>query len=142
MSLDWIDYYHFAQEVNSTLRGAKVEKVYQPMADHLQLELYSQGRRCYLNLTISQKFSCAFTSDAKSLQPEEPSSYCMLLRKHLTGKFLRNVIQPENERMLFFEFEAGGFLSQLVVDFRGRVNNTVLCDDTISLKSQPRTRRE
>lgn len=131
MSLDWIDYYHFAHEVNSVLRGAKVEKVYQPMADHLQIELYGQGRRCYLNLAISQKFSCAFVSGSKSLQPEEPSSYCMLLRKHLTGKFLRNVTQPENERMIFFEFEAAGLLNQLVVDLRGRVNNTLLCDDQL-----------
>lgn len=133
MSLDWIDYYHFTGEADTLLRDTKVEKVFQPFPDHLIIELYGAGSRYYLNLTISQKFSGIFLTGSKGLQPEEPSSYCMLLRKHLTGKFLRKVSQPENERIVFFEFEAGNSVNKMILDLRGRPNNTLLCDQNDSI---------
>ena len=49
--------------------------------------------------------------------PDDPSAFCMLLRKHLTGSFLRSIIQPEYERVLFFEFEFLEGRRKLVLDF-------------------------
>ena len=105
MSLDWIDFYHFQRDAQAILDNSKVQKIFQPLSDHVVIELYSEKQRTFLNITASQTYPGIFLSTHQGPQPDDPSAFCMLLRKHLTGGFLRSIIQPEYERVLFFEFE-------------------------------------
>ena len=129
MSLDWIDFYHFQRDAQAILDNSKVQKIFQPLSDHVVIELYSEKQRTFLNITASQAYPGIFLSSHQGPQPDDPSAFCMLLRKHLTGSFLRSIIQPEFERVLFFEFEFLEGRRKLVLDFRGRRTNLYLCDD-------------
>ena len=100
MSLDWIDFYHFQRAAHPLLENSKVQKVFQPLSDQLVVELYSEGHRYFLNIATSKTYPGIFLSSHQGPQPDEPSAFCMLLRKHLTGSLLRNIVQPEFERVL------------------------------------------
>ena len=128
MSLDWIDFYHFQRAAHPLLENSKVQKVFQPLSDQLVVELYSEGQRYFLNIATSKTYPGIFLSSHQGPQPDEPSAFCMLLRKHLTGSLLRNIVQPEFERVLILEFEVQGYIKKLIADFRGRRTNLLLCD--------------
>ena len=102
MSLDWIDFYHFQRDAQPLLEDSKVQKIFQPLPDQVVLELYSEKKRLFLNIVASQTYPGIFLSSHQGPQPEEPTTFCMLLRKHLTGSFLRKITQPKFERVLFF----------------------------------------
>ncbi len=128
MSLDWIDFYHFQLSANSLLQNSKVQKVFQPLSDQLVLELYSESKRYFLNIATSQTYPGIFLSNHQGPQPEEPSAFCMLLRKHLMGSGLRDVKQPQFERVIILEFVVKEQTKKLIADFRGRKTNLILCD--------------
>ena len=129
MSLDWIDFYHFQRDAQPLLEDSKVQKIFQPLPDQVVLELYSEKKRLFLNIVASQTYPGIFLSSHQGPQPEEPTTFCMLLRKHLTGSFLRKITQPKFERVLFFEFQYQEEIKKVVVDFRGRRTNLLLCDE-------------
>ena len=93
MSLDWIDFYHFQQDAQPVLENSKVQKIFQPFSDQLVFELYIERQRIFLNIIASQMYPGIFLSSHQGPQPEEPSAFCMLLRKHLTGFSLKNTNQ-------------------------------------------------
>jgi len=129
LSLDWIDFYHFQQDAQPVLENSKVQKIFQPFSDQLVFELYIERQRIFLNIIASQMYPGIFLSSHQGPQPEEPSAFCMLLRKHLTGFSLKNIVQPKFERVLTLEFEVQGQIKTVLADFRGRRTNILLCDE-------------
>ncbi len=128
MSLDWIDFYHFQRDAQPLLADSKVQKIFQPLSDQVVMELYGENQRLFLNIAASHTYPGIFLSSHQGPQPEEPTAFCMLLRKHLVGSVLRNITQPDFERVLFLEFDFHGKVIKVIADFRGRRTNLLLCD--------------
>lgn len=59
--------------------------------------------------------------------------FCMLLRKHLTGARLREVVQPDFERVMVLIFDARDEFGEpcekrLIAELMGRHSNIILVD--------------
>lgn len=122
-----------ARELDGELRGAKINKINQPLRDELSFILYT-GKRT-VKLTVNANASdCGvyFTQDA----PENPlvaPNFCMLLRKHLSGAEILSVSTPGFERILVFRVLCRNDFSscerELIAEIMGKYSNVILTEN-------------
>ena len=90
MALDAICLQAILEELRPKLLGLRVDKVQQPSRD--QLILLLRGNRLLLNAGANAP-RIQLTELVRE-NPAEPPMFCMLLRKHLVGGKVAEIIQP------------------------------------------------
>lgn len=135
MAFDGIVTKGVVTELNSSLKGAKVNKVLQPNKNEIVLDLYSKDGGKY-NLLISvlpEGCRLHLTIHLKP-NPANPFNFCMLLRKYLIGSKILEVSNYDLERTIEIKFEARNELNDLVkrrlyVEIMNRQSNIVLTNE-------------
>lgn len=135
MAFDGIVTKGVVTELNSSLKGAKVNKVLQPNKNEIVLDLYSKDGGKY-NLLISvlpEGCRLHLTTHLKP-NPANPFNFCMLLRKYLIGSKILEVSNYDLERTIEIKFEARNELNDLVkrrlyVEIMSRQSNIVLTNE-------------
>ena len=85
MAQDAFSLYHVAKELNTILKGAKINRVSQPDKDDVYLVTHSySGNRTLVLSSNAENCRIAFTKEEKP-NPKAAMGFCMLLRKHLLG---------------------------------------------------------
>jgi len=119
-------------EIERESLGARVEKIYQPEKDEIVINIRSRsgGKRIVVNAGSCGRIS--FT-DISRENPPTPPTFCLSLRKHITGALLTRIEQIEYERVALFEFNARdemGFecVKRLYCEVMGRYSNIILTD--------------
>lgn len=133
MPLDAICLRAVALELRRALVGGKIDKIHQPGRDELVLAVRTAAGSCKLLLTANPSHPRAQLTDITRENPDKPPMFCMLLRKHLTGARILDVVQPPMERVLRFRLEALDSLGdrverELVLEAMGRHSNLILLD--------------
>src|SRR3989338_1963327 len=107
--LSSIDLHYLIKELQVLIDG-RIDKIYHPDKKVLLLRFHipNIGKKAIKVLVGKQLY---LSEEQKEYQ--EPSGFCMFLRKHLDNSRLRAVQQKESERII--EFFGGG--------------NVILCDD-------------
>lgn len=116
------------------LSGARIDKIFQPNSNNVILGFYLNGNNYALNISTNpSNYRIHLTTHTKP-NPKIAPNFCMVLRKHLIGLHIKNVITSNLERVVTIEFE--GFddiddmvTKKLVVELMGRHCNIVLLDD-------------
>ena len=105
MAFDACFLYCIINEINSTARGGRIEKIYQPERDEIILQMRTRegGKRLLINAG-SNNPRISF-STAQKENPMQAPMFCMLLRKHLTGALLSSVEQLGFDRVVMLAFE-------------------------------------
>ena len=93
-------------EISSLCLGAKVEKIFQPTHDEVDLLLKNDGKSHRLVVNVGNNAPRISLSLVAKENPLTPPTFCMLLRKHLTGAKLTKVEQIGFERVAFLTFSA------------------------------------
>ena len=132
MPLDAIFLKGLTDELSRTVKGMKIDRVFQPEHDLFILNLRGRGTSARL-LMSSGSGARVHLTDELFQNPEKPSAFCMLLRKHLHGAVIADITQPESERAIIFELDAldafGEYCKKtLVVEFISRGENLFLID--------------
>ncbi len=125
-----------ARQLAKDLQGAKIERVQQPEADEIILQVYSPAagmRRKLLICTAPQGARVHYTKLSYE-NPQEAPNFCMLLRKHLQGGRILTVTQPATERILEFHLETINEMGYsvnkvLVCELMGKHSNLILIDE-------------
>ena len=131
MPLDAIAIHALAEELNTALPGARIDKIQQPERDVIILSVRGGfGNKKLLINAGSGTARVHFTSAAME-NPAEPPMFCMLLRKHLTGARIVSISQPEHERLLMLSLETRDEMNDLapktlVLEMMGRSSNLIL----------------
>ena len=120
-------------ELKTESLGARVEKVYQPQADEIliQIRSFSGGKKLLINAgSNNPRIGFSFTSKEN---PPVPPMFCLLLRKHLSGAKLCAVEQEGFERVVRLEFETRdemGFACKrmLYAEIMGKYSNLIFTD--------------
>ena len=118
-------------EIRETATGARVEKIHQPSRDTVILHLRCEGGREKLLFAANPAAPRLHMTTATPENPDQPPMFCMLLRKHLSGARLSEIIQPPMERMARFIFDCTDEMGdpvqkQLVAELMGRTCNLYL----------------
>ena len=104
MAFDGIVTKAIASELQS-LSGSRIDKVFEPNKNTVVLGLYSSGLHYLLNICIdSQNYRIHLTTHQKS-NPKTAPNFCMLLRKHLIGMYIKNIITNNLERLVIIDLE-------------------------------------
>ncbi|MCD8295864.1 MAG: NFACT family protein [Clostridia bacterium] len=124
---------YVAKDLSALLPGGKITKISQPERDTLTLYIYTLFGGFKLEICIFPKFRrISLTSrDIKSL--DTPSSFLMLVRKHLQGAKLLACGQIPCERIMYFDFESVSEFDvrnfRLYAEIMGKSSNIILTED-------------
>lgn len=133
MGLDSLCMAALAHELRGVLLGARVDKLTQPDRWEVILAVHTKGGNHRLLLSAQPGRARAQLTQLRRENPAQPPVFCMLLRKHLSGARLLDIVQPEGERLLRFVFEFVTELGDvqprhLILEAMGRAANLILTD--------------
>ena len=134
MALDALCLTAVVCELQATVVGAKIDKIYQPARDEVILALRGVGGNVRLLLSAAQGRARLQLTGLNRENPAEPPMFCRLLRKHLTGGKIRALRQVPGDRIAVLELEVTNELGdkvdrQLVLEAMGRGGNLILVDE-------------
>ena len=134
MPLDALCLSGLVHELNTTLVGGKIDKIYQPGRDEVILALRTLSGNRRLLLSANPNHPRPQLTELSRENPDVPPMFCMLLRKHLTGSRILDIKQPPLERVVEFRLETLDELGDrversLVLEAMGRHSNLILLDE-------------
>lgn len=133
MAFDGIVTKAIASELQN-LSGARMDKIFQPNKNTILLGFYLDGTNYLLNICVdSANYRIHLTTHPKP-NPKVAPNFCMVLRKHLLGLHIKNIITNHLERLVIIDFE--GFddvddiiSKRLIVELMGKHCNIILLDE-------------
>ena len=145
MSYDGIVTKAVVNELQDTLIGGRIDKVYQQEKDEILIKIYSKGKNQKLVISANSSSPRMHLTQHSKDNPKEPPMFCMLLRKHLIGGTVLNIEQSSMDRIVFIDVSAQDELGQptqnrLVIEVMGKHSNIILInkDDEIIIDSVKR----
>lgn len=132
MPIDGIVTRALKHELNELLCGARIEKITQPDKDTVLLFLHAhapQKSQCLL-LCSAPGSARAHITQTQYDSPKQAPAFCMLLRKHLTGRRIIGIVQPELERIIEIHIQSPDALGdmntkRLIIEMTGRNSNII-----------------
>jgi predicted ribosome quality control (RQC) complex YloA/Tae2 family protein len=131
MSLDAATLALVAGELKNTLLDAKIDKIFEPTRDEVLMTLRTRTETHRLLLSARSGSARVCLTKESFENPETPPSFCMLMRKHLTGGRLLDVHMEPGDRIVYFDFQCTNEMGDLVrntlcAELMGRYSNLVL----------------
>ncbi len=122
-----------ARELDSALRGGRIDRISQPERDTVILLIRAGNANYRLLLCASPNNARCHLTESSFPNPLEPPALCMLLRKQLLGGRVLGVTQMEGDRILHVDLdtvnEMGDHVRRtLILEIMGRHSNLILTD--------------
>lgn len=135
--IDGIYLYRLIQSMKDDLIGSRIEKIYHPKEKLLIFKI--KGTKLELNklvISIDPNFCSIHLSSISLLNPDQPTSFCMLLRKHLESGIITNISQLGYERIIELTVESYNELGMktkktLQIELMGKYSNVILTENEI-----------
>ncbi len=131
MAFDGFTTRALANELAEQLIGGRIHKIYQPHETDLIFHIRSHGKTYSLLLSANPTFPRLYVTTKTMANPTEPPMFCMLLRKHLEGGVITDVVQVSNERIIHMDIHSVNELGdiqnkRLILEIMGRHSNIIL----------------
>lgn len=131
MSFDGLFTQALVYELDQKLIGGRVSKIQQPYKNEVILRIRSQKKNHHLLLSAHPQYARIQLTDIAFENPQSPPQFCMIMRKHLEGAILENIIQIENDRIVELRFKSRDELGDvhdvvLIIEIMGRHSNVIL----------------
>ena len=133
MAFDGIVTKMVANELQS-LSGARIDKIFQPNKNNILIGCYLNKTNYLINICInSSSYRIHLTTHPRS-NPSVAPNFCMVLRKHLLGLHIKNIVTNNLERVVTIEFEGFDEIDdiiskKLVIELMGKHCNVIILDD-------------
>lgn len=119
------------EELTGKLSGGRIEKIFQPEADEIFINIRAQNTNYKLVLSASANYPRIHITDASKENPASPPVFCMLLRKHLAGGKILAFEFHDYERIIGMQVESANELGdisvkKLIIEIMGRHSNIIL----------------
>jgi len=120
-----VDVAALVRELHPRLLDSKITKIYQHSPDEIRigLHIFKEGRT---NLIIEAGKRFHLTKNPETAQ-KLPPAFPMLLRKHLTGGRITDIVQYDFDRIIILHIQRGEDKTMLLVELFSR-GNIVLLD--------------
>ena len=134
MPLDGIFLHHLTKELQKCV-GCRADKIHQPNRDELVVLLRSAGCSGKLLITTRSGSARLHITETSPDNPAEPSSFCRLLRKHLSAAKITAIEQVGLDRTVIIRFMSYNEMGDTVYPFlaveliTGRAN-IILCEES------------
>ena len=135
MAVDGITLGLLTDELASAITGCRIDKVFQPDKHTVILHLrgYSGIKKLLISILPSDPH-INLTENVRD-NPQMPPSFCMLLRKYISGSKIVSVTNPGFERLIEFSLTNTDELHdsksyRLIVELMGRFANIILVNES------------
>lgn len=131
MALDGLTCSLLARELNNELSGARIDKIFQPDKYTIFIHIRSNTGNKKLLVSFNPSAPRVHLTTTTRENPSMPPSFCMLLRKHMSGAKISSITCPDYERIIEISFLTTDELHdikemKLVVELMGRYSNCIL----------------
>ena len=131
MPLDGITCQLLANDLNDTLSGSRIDKIFMPDRHSVVLHIRTQQGVKKLLICADPSLPRIMLAEDVRDNPALPPSFCMLLRKYLAGSRITSVTDPGYERVIEFNCTNTDELRdvkdyRLIVELMGRFSNIIL----------------
>ncbi len=121
-------------ELNATLAGGKIEKIYQPEKDEITLSIRAFGQKYNLVVSANAQNPRIHLTSVKKENPITAPSFCMHLRKYLTSSIIENIDILGEDRIINITIISKTELKDtiklhLIAEMMGRYSNILLLND-------------
>lgn len=132
MSIDGIMIRALSGELQ-TLAGGRINKIHQPTADEIVMQIRASGSSCKLLLSANPTYPRVHLTERQYQNPQEAPMFCMLLRKYCEGGIIESLRQIGSERILHMDVrhrdELGDLtIRRIIIEVMGRHSNIILID--------------
>ncbi|MFA5675811.1 MAG: NFACT RNA binding domain-containing protein [Christensenellales bacterium] len=143
MTQDGLTLYYTVLEIKDQIIGCKVDKIHQPKPDTIVLGLRAPAKNPRLLICAGASDSRLHLTARKYENPKFPPSFCMFLRKHISGAKVAAVEQTGLERIVTITLQAKDELGltrniTLIAELMGKHSNIMLVKDEIIMDSMRR----
>ncbi len=135
--IDGIYLYKLIQMMKDDLIGARIEKIYHPKKKLLIFKIKNNNLNLNkLVVSLDPNFCSIHLSSITLLNPTQPSSFCMLLRKHLENGTIVNIKQLCYERIIELTIDSYNelgikTLKSLHIELMGKYSNIILTENNL-----------
>ncbi len=134
MAFDGITIRFLTRELEQTILGGRIDKIYQVEADEMLLSIRTQTQTRKLLLSASPNHARLQLSDKKYETPLDPPLFCMVMRKHFLNGKITGIHQVNYDRIVQIEVETRNDLGdivrrQIVLEMMGKHSNLMLVDE-------------
>lgn len=139
MPNDYITIKALVCELNNNLCGGKIDKVNMPEKDEITLLIRANGKNHNLTVSCNANNPRMHIGGDKKQNPASAPSFCMHLRKHITGGIINDISLLGEDRIVCFDITAHNEMRdevkfRLIAEMMGRYSNILLLknNDVIS----------
>jgi predicted ribosome quality control (RQC) complex YloA/Tae2 family protein len=130
LAFDGIITYHLIKELQSKLKGTKIRKIYQPENDEVHLVLAGPANATLL-ISANANQPRVHLTEKKKKNPPQPSTFCMVLRKHLINTTITDIRQVHSDRIIVIDILGRNDFGDpttksLIAEITGRNANLIL----------------
>ena len=123
-----------ADELSRTISDGKIDKIYQPERDEIIMSIRTRRGTYKLLLSASASNPRIHLTKIQRENPMTPPMLCMLMRKHLSGGVIKDIIQSGFDRVIRIFIETRNELGDLctksvIIEIMGRHSNIILVDE-------------
>lgn len=133
MAFDGLVTYTICNELQRSIIGGKIDKIFEPNSNEIILGIYCNGIKYALDIVVSSNnYRICLTTSSKP-NPMVAPNFCMVLRKHLLNTKITNIYTLSLERLVIIEFEgrnkSGDYgTKKIVAELMGKHSNIILMD--------------
>ena len=133
MAFDGLIIADLVSELKRRTIGGRITRIVQPEHDELIITVKTQDTLRIL-MSADASLPLIYITDTKKEAPDRSPAFCMLLRKYIMGGKIKDVSQPENERVIFIDIEHYDELGdlrvrRLIIEIMGKHSNIIFCEE-------------
>ena len=133
MSFDGIFLHHMTKELTEQLIGGRIQKVNQVFSHEVVLQVRSNQKSHKLLLSAHPTFGRIQLTNTVFENAKTPSTFTMILRKYLSGAFIENIYQVNNDRQIIFDISSKNEIGDsmkiaLISEIMGKHSHIILID--------------
>lgn len=134
MAFDGITVSCLVQELNHTIKNAKISKIAQPESDELLLTCKGSNGQFRVLISASASLPFLYLTQTNKTSPLQAPTFCMVLRKHIANGRIIGITQPNMERIIRFEIEHLNEMGDLckkylIVELMGKHSNIIFTNE-------------
>lgn len=136
MALDGITTSAIVSELKSALLGGRIDKIHQPVADEIRMTIRGLGSGAKkLIISANSAHPRIHLTESTRENPMTAPLFCMVMRKHIAGGKIVDILQPNFERIIILRIESANEMGDittknLILEIMGKHSNLILTDET------------
>ncbi len=134
MSMDGRFIEKLTEELNETLSGGRIQKIYQLTDTDFLWMVRTYAGTHKLFMSVSTSMPRIHITNFKYDTPDTPAGFCMLLRKHFESGIIKSIGTINRDRLIDITVETKNELGEIahlhgIIEILGRYVNLILTDE-------------